>query len=157
MEFISDIRFRKICVILDGMNNTDLGLGWEALVSNLGFKGTYSIPAIKNIASGQKKSPSVLVLDDFFKDNKDADVLTLLMILSNALGEMENHDARELVEEEITQRSEQMKLEAGKTSNMQDSEVGSVILTQNWLITYYVIMGGCYSAQTKIVCVLCVI
>lgn len=139
------------------MNNTQLGLGWETLATKLGFKGNYSIIAIKNIASGQKKSPSVLVLDDFFKDNKDADVLTPLMILSNALGEMENHDARELVEEEITQRSEQMKLETGKTSNMQDSEVGSVILTQNWLITYYVTMGGCYSAQTKIVYVLCVI
>ena len=129
LAFISDIRFRKICVILDGMNNTELGLGWETLASKLGFKGNYSIIAIKNIASGQKKSPSVLVLDDFFKDNKDADMLEPLQLLSNVLGEMENHDAKDLVDEEIIQRLEEMKQfkqETCKTSDVEACEVGAV-------------------------------
>ena len=102
-KFLSDIRVRKLCVFLDDFN-PHTGVWWKALAPLLGLKEVCMIQAIQDSAEKQKKSPTIVILDIFFTSHTDHNVSETLKKLSNMLGRINNHDARDVVEKEITQR-----------------------------------------------------
>ena len=105
-SFITDRRFREICIILEGMNETGiLGKGWRALAESIGIVKHTTISTIECRARYQHKSPGTIVLDYFFSQRKNTDdkacVLDALTYLSNIFENMDNAHAKLLVEEEI--------------------------------------------------------
>ena len=93
-----------MCVHLDFWNATKEEYPWQALAEHLGLSSFLTMETIKNVAAGEKKSPSTIVLDHFFNDHSKCNVSETLAKLSNALGGIDNKGARDLVEKEITQR-----------------------------------------------------
>ena len=108
-NFITDRRFREICIILEGMNEIGMSdKGWRALAESIGIVKHTTLGTIECRARYQHKSPGTIVLDYFFSQRKDtsnkACILDALTYLSNIFENMDNAHAKLLVEEEIQER-----------------------------------------------------
>ncbi|XP_072030761.1 uncharacterized protein [Amphiura filiformis] len=115
LKFIHEVRFRLLCVILDGTD--PIGRGWHALAQELGLT-FITVMMFENVATGEKKSASGIMLDDFFKEvnlahskkprnvrNSEAEmIIDALNHLKRALHVIGNQHAENVIDEELGAR-----------------------------------------------------
>ena len=116
------VDFIRLCVVLDGMYAVNMCPGWQMLANKLGKEPA----SIENISRGTEKSPTMVLLKYFFEYDtessnlKDYEILRRLQVLSNALLAINNHDAKDIVEEEIKERRENT--QQATTPNITESD-----------------------------------
>ena len=98
LEFLDDMRYKQLCVVLDEHSTAENGCGWKALAEHLGIKNIITLQALQK---QEHVSPSVVLLDAFFKNHKDSGRRETLLMLSNYLRKINNMDAKDLVEEQL--------------------------------------------------------
>ncbi len=104
----------RLCTTLDNLDCVSNTENWKLLADKLQYREQLAKDAIQNMAKTSETSPSMILLGDFFSSqvvntrverrNDPRMILEKLMILSNALVDIENHDAKYLVDEEIQVR-----------------------------------------------------
>ena len=118
--YICDARYRRICSYLDGAS--ELQGGWNAFAGLIGMNNTLLRHSIEMRALCQRRSPSSIVLDFFFSEYQGMNVLDTLGSLSNIFLDINNYLAKQVVDEEIQEKSHRVTAEVSKTIRDQVSE-----------------------------------
>ena len=114
LRYMRSDRFRDLCVSLDIMED-DIN-GWTAAASKLGDVRPAVVAGIKRQSRlHQYPSTSTILLNSYFHF-RQGDVLENLNFLSKVFSEIDNHEAKKIVEEEIRDKMHESKIEQPQVS-----------------------------------------
>ncbi|XP_072032508.1 uncharacterized protein [Amphiura filiformis] len=100
--FMSDETFRRLCIILEGMDSVAMvNQGWKSLAEKCGILEYQVISCIEMRARYQQRSPAAIVLDHFFNRYTWAKAHDAMKCLRTLLLQMGNHDAYKTVDAEL--------------------------------------------------------
>ncbi|XP_072032178.1 uncharacterized protein [Amphiura filiformis] len=100
--FLDKERFKDLCLTLDFLETTGL-VGWSAVAGKL---GSLNLKLVHGAKQQKDRSETAILLDSFFLTQADEgkEVLETLELLSSVCNEIDSHDAKMIVDEEIEER-----------------------------------------------------
>ncbi|XP_072026894.1 uncharacterized protein [Amphiura filiformis] len=104
LYFLNDTRYRRVCTALDSANN--IHRGWAAFAASMRVNDILIQGSLETWARIKGRSPSAMLLDFFFHDNFEMNLLDTLKMLSSLLLEIENNTAKTIVDDEIYEREQ---------------------------------------------------
>ena len=98
--FLSEDRYRDLCLTLDYLENPESNVGWSAVAEKLGGLSPRDIHGVKQ---QRDRSPTAVLLDTFFlkQYSEKKGVLEALELLRNVCEEIDSHEAKMIIDKEI--------------------------------------------------------